>query len=235
MRILTGVLALLLGGGVGLATRASDIQVSSLISDYDSGVAPALQIQSDQLGAYTSSRTLTSILTSFGAWALDSYYPRGATRTMALRFSQPVPGSGPGGSEPSAPPSGRYRAVLNSSCNHPNYASSFLTLPPGQTMACPLVVRFDSDGRTYVLHMNDRDLRVPETNHVNVTCIYPTQGTGTCSQWLIRPAGVQIASDGTTRLVNVARLSEEVFVKGQTTYVLQGDFFLSFSLIVTKP
>ena len=147
---------ILTSSGLILAQRSgsTDTPVTSIVSDYDSGVAPALQIQSDKLGAYTNSRTLTSIITNFGTWALDSFNPKGATRAVSLQFSQPIAGTGPNGGIPVAPASGDYRAFLYTSCNHPNYAGSLWTLPPGQTMPCPMAVRFEADGKTYVLHMN---------------------------------------------------------------------------------
>ena len=232
--------ALLICAGLSVAPQAqnpgsSDTPVTSIISDYDSGVAPALQIQSDKLGAYTNSKTLTSVIGSNGVWYLDSLNPKGATRTVSLQFTQPITGTGPNGGPPVAPASGYYKVFMYTSCNHPNYLSSLLTLPAGQTMPCPMAAQFDAGGTRYYLHMNDRAVDFPQTNHVNITCIYPTSGTSACSQWLIRPSASYVAPDGTTQLRNVANLSYAKNVKGQTIWVKQGDFYISFSIIVTNP
>jgi hypothetical protein len=124
---------------------------------------------------------------------------------------------------------------MYSSCNHQNYLSSFLMLPAGQTMPCPLTVQFDAGGTRYFLHMNDRAIDSPETNHVDVTCIFPTSGTNPCSQWLIRPSATYVAPDGTTCLRNVVSLSYQKTSKGKTTWVKQGNFHMSFAILVIKP
>ncbi len=240
MRKTLGIAVLLIVAGAGLVgaqknkPAATDTPVTAIISDFDSGPVPTLEIQSDQLGAYTNSSTLKSIIATNGAWYLDSLNPNGATRKVMLRFTNPVPGSGPNGGNPVAPASGNYPVWAYSSCNHANYLSSYLTLPAGQTMPCPLTVQFDAGGRRYFLHMNDRGVDFPQTNHVDVTCVFPTSGTTPCSQWRIRPSGSALLPDGTTVLSNVANLSYSILSKGKTTWVNQGDFYMSFSILVSK-
>ncbi len=233
-----GIAVLLIVTGTGLVVAqkkpAGDTPVTAIISDYDSGIAPALEIQSDQLGAYNNSITLKSIISSSGVWYLDSLNPSNATRKVMLGFTNPVPGSGPNGGNPVAPASGTYLVFAYSSCNHQNYLSSYLTLPAGQTMPCPMTMQFDAAGRRYYLQMNDRAINYPQTNHVNVTCIFPTSGTSPCSQWIIRPSGSATLPDGTTVIRNVANLSYYTFSKGQTVWVNQGDFYMSFSILVSK-
>ncbi len=208
-------------------------QVVSIVSDYDSGVAPALQIQSDQLGSYVPSATLKSeFINSGGTWAIDSYYVTGATRTIALNFTQPIPGTGPNGGAPVSPPSGTYKARLGSECFRDG--NSFLVLLPGQTMQCRMNMHFDYGGKTYDMHMARTNVNFPETDSANVTCIFPTSGTNPCSQWRLWPTGVYMAPDGTTRQANVANLSYESTVRGKTVYVKQGNFYMSFSIIITK-
>ena len=48
----------------------------------------------------------------------------------------------------------------------------------------------------------------PETNYVNITCIYPTSGANPCSQWRIEPSGTYTAPDQTIQKRNVAVLRE---------------------------
>ncbi len=234
------VITLVIVAGLSAAVTAqkkpssTNTPVVSLISDYDSGVAPSLQIQSDQLGVYESSSTLKSELQqSGGTWALDSYYPTGATRRVVVNFTRPLAGTGPGGGDPVAPPSGAYLARMASDCYRDNL--NYLTLLPGQSMQCRLYIHFDHGGKTYTLHMARTNANFPETNSATVTCIFPASGTGPCSQWRLSPSGQYVETDGTTVQANVARLSEETWVKGKLTYVKQGNYLMSFSIIVAKP
>ena len=190
-------------------------------------------IQSDTLGTYRNSSTLTSVIGTDGTWAVDSYYVQKATRTIYLNFSQPIATTGPGGGSPVAPPSGYYKARIGTECYR--YNNSLWTVPPGQTVPCPMNVHFDYGGKTYDLHMSQYNANFPETNFVNVTCIYPTTGTASCMQWRISPSAAYLAPDGTTQYRNIANLSQEVTVKGTLTYVKQGDFYVSFSIIVKNP
>lgn len=213
---------------------ASGFPVRTIISDYDTGISTALQLQSDHLGVYQDSNTLMSDIADLGFWVLNSLDPRGGTRTVSLQFTRPIAGSGPGGGAPIAPASGNYRVHMYSSCNHPNYLSDYRLLPPGQTMPCPMAIRFEADNKTYLIHMNDR-ADFTETNHVDVTCIFPTMGTNPCSQWLIKPNGTFVNPDGSTELRNVVRLSEQVTQKGQTVFLKQGNFYMSFAILITNP
>ena len=101
-------------------------------------------------------------------------------------------------------------------------------------MPCPMVIRFEANSKIYLIHMNDRG-EFPETNHVDVTCIFPTSGTSPCSQWLIKPNGTFVTPEGSTELRNVVRLSESITQKGQTFFVNQGNFYMSFVILVTNP
>ena len=237
MKKTLGIAVLLSVGASGLAVAqkkpASHTPVTTVISDYDSGVAPALQIQSDQLGAYANSSTQKSLILANGDWRLDAYHLTGATRTVFVSFSHPIPGTGPNGGAPVAPPSGHYTVNLGSNCS--NAGNSMLTLAPGQTMQCPMNVHFDYGGKIYDLHMSQNNVNFPETQSSNVTCIFPTTGTNPCSQWRLWPSGTYLAPDGTTQQRNVANLSYETTVKGKMVYVKQGNFYISFSIIVTNP
>ncbi|MEO8501233.1 MAG: hypothetical protein ABI565_09985, partial [Vicinamibacteria bacterium] len=172
------------GGRVAAAGKpgtSTTTQVNSMISDFDSGVAPALQIQSDQAGTYVPSTTLKSEFINNGqTWAIDSYYVAGATRTIWLDFTYGLAGTGPGGGAPMSPPSGYYKARIGSECFR--VGNNFLTLLPGQTMVCPMNVHFDYGGKTYDLHMAHLNANFPETESINVTCIVPASGATPCSQ-----------------------------------------------------
>ena len=232
MRRLKGMASVAIGvAGLSVAVvaqkpRAADAPVTTIIRDHDGDVAAELQIQSDG-DVYTHSKTLTSKITNTGVWALDSLNPKGAFRTVYLGFTRPIPGTGPNGGDPVAPASGNYRAHLFTSCNH--FGNSLWAVAPGETIGCPMGVRFDADGNSYVLQMN------VNTEHVNITCLAPGSGTASCSEWLIRPSGSEIAADGAIQLRNLARLSVETSSRGQVTLVPQGDFFFSFSIHLIIP
>lgn len=230
------VVAATLGGVAALDAqkpKATSIPVNAVILPYDSGVGP-LQIQDDGRGDYTNSSTLRSLIETNGDWRLDGYYDAQATRTVFLRFDQPVPGSAPNGGDPIGPPSGQYKVNLTSYCS--NFNNPMHLVLPGQTVQCPMGAHFDSGGKTYNLRMNP--LTFPETNPTNVTCIFPTSGSTPCSQWRLQPNGsyTYIDVDGVEKagLRNVARLSYETSVKGRIVQNKVGNFYIAYSIIVTK-
>src|SRR5690349_1882742 len=97
--------------------QSGDVPITIVLSDYAADVAPALQVQSDGNGFYRNSKTLTAVIQPGGDWVLDSLNPAKSTRAIYLRFTQPVPGSGPGGSAPLPLPSGLYKARIISACS----------------------------------------------------------------------------------------------------------------------
>jgi hypothetical protein len=213
------------------AATSGDMPVTAIVADNDATIAPALQIRSDGLGPYRNGSTLTSVIQGIGAWVLDSYNPRNATRRVYLEFSQPVAGSGPNGGSPVAVPSAAYLVRAISKCNL--LGTAFQALAPGASMLCPLHVRFDYAGSSYAVQMNpgasagDPDGNAPESNYATVTCVYPASGTGPCTQWTITPSGMGNR--------NVAKLLKYVTSKGSTTAVNQGDFYFAFSIRSTNP
>lgn len=216
----------------------TDTPVSTYVADSDVGVAPALQIRSDGLGAYRSSNTLSSVIQPIGAWVLDLQNARNATRTLYLDFSQPIPGSAPGAVDPPAMPSGQYKVYVILMCNA--YGNSLWTLPAGATMACPLHIAFSSGGVSYALQMNPNPTGAdpngaPETQWATVTCLTPASGSAPCTEWTLTPSGTYTAPDETLEYRNVARLIKYVTTKNTTTNVNQGDFYVSFAIRLTNP
>jgi hypothetical protein len=212
-------MALLIGSATmpaGLAQKGknSEVTVTAVVNDSDPDVAASLQIQSDG-GAYLNSSTVASKITNTGVWALDL---RESTRMVSIQFTDPVPGSGPNGGDPVAPPSGFYNAWLYSSCNH--FGNNPLTMMPGQTITCPMAVVFDANG-DYILHMNGNGQ--PETNAVAFTCLAPSSGSSTCGQWRVTPTGA-----------HVARLSLRTTSRGQTVVTPKGNFHIAFSILLTR-
>ena len=198
----TGMLAMV--AAASLTAAVTSIPVTTIISDYDSGIAPALQIQSDQLGAYKNGKNLQSYMYTVGSWEVDAYNVRGATRTVYLGFTKPVPDSGPNGGPPVAVPSGTYKAHVTTECFH--YGTNPTTMAPGSTISCPMSVRFDSGGQTYTIHMNPQNANWTGTNPVTITCIFPTSGTNPCKQWKITPSASVVNPDGSVTYQSVGQL-----------------------------
>src|SRR5262245_41475260 len=123
------VLALLMSVSFSAMAQNRDVPVVTSIEDTEVAVAPALQIRSDGAGVYTNSRTLESISQAGGDWELNTNV-RGSTRRITLDFSQPVPGSGPGGGAPTAPENGIYQGRFIAKCHL--YGNDLLALPGGQ-------------------------------------------------------------------------------------------------------
>lgn len=223
---------------VAEARGNTDTPVSTFVADADVDVATALQIRSDGLGAYRSSNTLTSVIQPIGAWVLDLQNARNATRTLYLDFGQPIAGSGPGGGDPIAVPSGRYKTYVILTCNA--YGNSLWTLPAGATMACPLHIAFSGGGDSYAVQMNPSPTGAdpngaPETQWATVTCLTPTSGSAACTEWKLTPSGTYTAPDGSLAYRNVARLIKYVTTRNGTTNVNQGDFYFSFAIRLTNP
>jgi hypothetical protein len=224
--------------GALLAAGGGNVSVTTVVADNNISIAPALQIRSDGLGAYQNSSSLTSIIQGIGAWELDSYDPKRSTRTVYLDFSQPIAGSGPNGGNPVAIPSGLYKVHAISKCNL--YGNNMLTLAPGATMPCPLHFgKVYSGGVEYAVQMNPynsvSDTAYPETNYANITCTYPTSGSGPCTQWSMTPSGTFVGGNGTQYYRNVGALLKYGTGKGQATVVKEGDFYFSFAIGVTNP
>lgn len=213
------------GGGGGGST---DIPVTSNLADADASGA-AFGIRSDGLGAYRNSSTLGSVIQGIGDWVLDEVNPRGATRQVYLEFSQPVPGSGPNGTDPVAFASGLFKVRMISKCS--KYGHTMQGLAPGATMSCPLHIAFSQAGNDYAIQMNpiggDADGFYEETEPAMVTCTTPSSGSGPCTGWLVAPSG---PNGG-----NVGKLLRITTSKGKTVRADMGDYRFSFEFVVTNP
>jgi hypothetical protein len=234
----TGLCALVVALAAGAATPDAakapprDVSVTSMVLDYAADVAPRLNVQSDGHGSYLDSKNLISQIQASGDWVLDARNAPKSTRRLTVDFVQPIAGSGPGGSNPTAPPAGTYVFRIIAKCSL--YSHSLFNFTAGAVSSCPLHVGFDaSDGKTYAFVMDPLAAAngpFPETNYATVTCIYPTTGSSACSQWKFTPSGTYIASDGTVKYRNVAKLLEDP----TGAAIDHGDFYVSFSMIVAK-
>src|SRR5258705_3550095 len=82
----------------------SDTPVTTTIDGLGVDTLPTLRIQSDQLGAYRNSASLSSIIQGIGDWELDMVnFNSSPQRKALIDLRDPVPGSGPNGGAPTAP------------------------------------------------------------------------------------------------------------------------------------
>jgi hypothetical protein len=226
--------------------QTSDLPVTSTIQDHldivDSSGASLriqMQIRSDNAGPYLNSKNVQSIIQgAAGDWVLDTNYSRTPTRSVFIDFSKPIMGSGPNGGAPVAPfNAGLVRPRIISKCHE--YGNSMFTIANGQSVNCPMAITFAYGANSYRLHMtpDNRTVNVyPETDFVNITCT-GANASLQCNQWKIEPNGTKggcVTADCSVKQ-NVVKLVKVVTVKGKTTEIDQGDFYMAFSISVTNP
>lgn len=207
----------------------ADTAVTSTIDGLGVDTLPTLRFQSDQLGAYTNSSSLQSILqAALGDWVLDTLnYSSSPQRKVLVDLRDPVPGSGPGGGAPIAPFAYQLvRARLISKCSE--YGNDMRTIPGGATVSCPLAIAFDdAAGVRYRLAMNPNNFF--EVNPVQITCV-ATDANSRCNQWKIEPSATQLNGERK----NVAKLLK-IATKPRDTDQDMGDFYMSFTIHLTNP
>lgn len=208
----------------------SDTPVTTTIDGLGVNTLPTLRVQSDQLGAYTNSSSLQSIIqASLGDWELDMLnFSSSPQRKVLVDLRDPVPGSGPGGGAPIAPFAYQsVRARLISKCSE--YGNDMRTIPGGATVNCPLAIRFnDAGGVGYRMNMNPNNFI--EVNPVQITCV-TTDANSKCNQWRIEPSATQFPSG---ERKNVAKLLKVATKPNQTDQDM-GDFYMSFTIHLTNP
>lgn len=243
VRLLVSLVAisLILGVFIVSSQQAAALQsntnapVTSTIADAVNGYA--FQVQSDGIGAYTNSKYVQSVVQGIGDWELDTNYSKLSARNVWLDFTKPVAGSGPNAGNPTAPfSSGLAKVRFISKCSL--YNRNMFTIASGVTVNCPLTLGFTYGGNDYRVQMNPvigADVN-PETDYVDITC-NATNANTQCINWTIKPNGLKGGCATPDCLVkqNVVRLSKFVTVKGKTTQVNQGNFYLAFSISLTNP
>jgi hypothetical protein len=216
MAVLAGVLAAL-PLGLHAAGAVKDLPVTSTIVDSDPS-GSAYQIQNDDQGAYTNSKSVQSVIQSIGDWVLDTNYSSLSTRGVYLDFSRPLGLASPFTTDPIA-----VKARLITQC--PTYGSSVLSLKLNQVAACGLVIGFDYAGSSYRLAMNPSGVNgYTDTDTVNVTCT-GAGPSGQCNRWNIAGAG-----NGST-----AKLLVSTKVNRKIIWEDKGNYEFSFSISVSNP
>lgn len=240
-RLGMAVLVTGMASGAGLRAKpATPVPVTSELSDFDSGVAPSLQIQSDQKGTYANGTQALSVITTApgdahaaGDWVLDTTLKR-SSRRIYLNFGQPIPGSAPNGGDPPALPSGLYTASIKANCDLEG--TNLLTMTASSVATCPVAIVFTLSGATYSLHMNpgvttNGIVQWPETNDAKVTCVFPTSGTAPCSEWKFEPSASYTTTGGAIAEGSRAKL---LLGTANDNGVDQGDYNFSFLFLVMK-
>jgi hypothetical protein len=209
----------------------TDTPVTTTIDGLGVDTLPTLRVQSDQLGAYKNSSSLSSIIQAIGDWELDMLNFKSSPQRKALiDLRDPVAGSGPNGGAPINPfgASGYQivRARFISKCSQNGI--NFLNMQPNSIYPCPLALAFDdASGVRYRLAENP--INFSETNWLQVTCV-ATGANAKCNQWKIEPSATQLNGE----VKNVAKLLK-VATKPRETDQDLGDFYLSFTIHVTNP
>ena len=217
--------------------RVVDIPVSVTVSDDDlDPYNPPYRIQSDGRGAYKHSSALQSIIQGIGDWELDMLnFTSSPQRTVLIDLSDPVLGSAPSGSTPTAPFSPQQlRARFIAKCSQ--YGGNMQTMAGGSTILCPLAVAFDAvtvEGgvqtkRRYRLNFNPENW-ASEVDAVHVTCAGVNASASKCNLWTVKPSTVHGSElKGRAKLIRVASSRKE-------TDLDLGEYYLSFSVSMTNP
>lgn len=213
-----------------------DGKVTTTIDGLGVDTLPTLRVQSDQLGVYKTigsgkSTTLQSVIQSLGDWELDMLnFTSSPQRNVLIDLRDPVPGSGPNGGAPINPFGADgyqvVRARFISKCSQNGL--SFLSMQPNTPYFCPLALRFDDvNGVGYRLTENPTNFS--ESNWVQVSCV-AMDSNAKCNQWTIEPSVIQL--DGQRK--NVAKLLKLASSPRESDQDY-GDFYLSFTIHLTKP
>jgi hypothetical protein len=228
-----------------LAQPTSDVPVTSRITDFvyvDDGTRIDMQVQSDGAGVYNNSKSVESVIQGIGDWELDTgVYIKSPTRKAYLDFSQPIAGSGPGPYGAPTPPfvTGLVRPRFLSQTSR--YNLNMFTIPYLESVNAPLNIGFNypiGGSDKYLIHMTDDSNAIfpyPEIDHVNITCT--GQDANLCNRWQITPDGEKgcAVKDCSSVKWNVVKLVKVVTVRGQTTEVNLGNFYMTFAIDITEP
>jgi len=206
----------------------SDTPVTTTIDGLGVNTLPTLRIQSDQLGAYRNSASLSSIIQGAGDWELDMInFNSSPQRKALIDLRDPVPGSGPNGGAPTAPFAYQVvRARFISKCSQNGI--NMRTMQTNTPYFCPLAVAFDDAGGVrYRLAGNPANFS--ETNWVQINCV-ATDASSKCIQWRIVPSATQLNGE----MKNVTKLLKVATRPNQSDQDM-GDFYLSFGISLTNP
>jgi len=206
------------------AAQNRTIPVTTTIADFQN--ASPLRVGSDGLGAYVTTRQVTSeIQGPTGDWIMVTYSgPRftPSNRTVFFDLTEPASPNNP------APPflTSVVQSQLIATCHKVNIA--FLQIPVGTTVQCPGAFRFQApNGLWYRLGFQPDNF--PEVQRMNVTC--NAADSGGCKLWTITPSGTTLTTDP-----NPKNLNKLLQIDPGSDAVLAdlGDYYISFSITVAR-
>jgi hypothetical protein len=235
-------ITMLLLAAMAFAKSASDLPVTSNLTDYDANNV-AYYVQSDAQGAYSNGVSgTTSILVAngyngitWGDWRLELF--ASTTRTIRVTFAQAnaVQPTDPGYTAPANPPywGTQFEAVrMETKCSLDHH--DMLTMKAGDKFNCDLSIRFPpaTPSTFYRLEMDPTLLNEPETQQVQVSC--NAANSGGCSDWFLDPIPV-VNPDGSTSPGRTRARLDLVSTHGTGNLTNEGDFYLTFHFHVTRP
>jgi hypothetical protein len=214
--------------------RRADLPVKTILSDADAAGTP-FTLQSDSAGPYLNGvDSVISVLMANvynnlynGDWEMDASASALRRVEIALTPANAAAVGSPGYTVSPKPPFwgiGIEAARIIDKCTE--FGKSVLTLRPGQTISCPLLVRWDSRS-TYRLDMG-APVEAPESTPAQITCNVADESG--CRDWFLDPLP-STAADGTPIPGAIARLVS-VANNGSTTNL--GDFYMTFHFHVTR-
>ncbi len=247
--VLLAVAPMIASGQKGGGT--SQIPVTSTIFDTNAAGVP-YYIQSDGVGPYVNGQYGVVSVLQPQDWLLDTYDSTLTTssgRNALITFSSAnaIQAGNPADTAAANPPF--WGTMLEpvrfiTKCLYLHI--SVATILPGNPQYCPMVLRFanatsGAGGTTtaYRFDMVGANLckaciNEPETQYVQISC--NAANASGCYDWSIDSIPPTSQSGGVPTNQVVARLNLVATTKsGSTTYVDEGDFYLTFHIHVTNP
>lgn len=245
---LLGFAFILLLGAIAFAAKpASDLPVTTTLSDYNA--AGAYYVYSDGGGAYQNGVSgVQSILKAngynhivWGDWLLNLFSSTSRTVAVTLSPANAVQSGDPGYTVPANPPywGTKWWAMhMENKCSL-DYRDMY-TMKAGDKLTCDFLFRFPSSGNKTPYYRLDMipdapsvDL-APETQQAQVQCNSVNSSDGKCNDWFIDPIPV-INSDGSISPGQTRARLTLVTSAGSNNNPNEGDFYLTFHIHVTRP
>lgn len=113
------------------------------------------------------------------------------------------------------------------------------TMTVNQTIQCPAIFRFSwNSGSEYRVYMTGSwsapGQTAPETTDVQIQC-NSVGANGYCNDWYVDPIPVSNGDGTFSPGQAIGRLTAAVSTRGSTTFVNDGDFYMTFHVHVTRP
>jgi hypothetical protein len=220
------------GNGAKSNPCSSDVNVTTLIADTDSGSNP-FQLQSDGMGAYstyTQSKSDSLISEMQGGscdWLFDTTNSASRAVTLTLLYPASTPAASPFTNP--TPIRSRFISLCNShgfSNNGVTYGSMTFT---GQTLECGLrAADITYNGKSYALVFNPNTYA--GTTALQVTCTGAVSSQ--CNSWTTTPIPNSAPNPITGQPTAIAELVQVSTAKGKTIETPLGLYYVAFSVTI---